>query len=161
MFMNTKNYFTCLVVLFISLSTRAQDTLPLPLPKIRKALCLYPIQKQLGYRSNLHQKWFTDFKGGMTFSALPFFTLEINRNKRFVNKEQVKVYTGIGLTFDSFVPGVQVPFGMELVPLEKCQQLSIIAEVKPKMSLGPVNFVNISFSPHIGIAYYFKYPPKA
>ena len=134
----------------------SQDSLQPPKIRLYKALALYPLQKQLGYRSNLTRKWFTDFKGGMTFSALPFFVLELNRDCRFVNKENIKVYSGLGLTFDSYVPGIQVPFGMEVVPLEKIPQLSFIAEVKPKMTLGPTNFLNISFSPHVGIAYYFK-----
>ncbi len=134
----------------------SQDSIAPSRTRIYKALALYPIQKQLGYRSNLTRKWFTDFKGGMTFSALPFFVLELNRNCRFVNKENVSVYSGIGVTFDSYVPGMQVPFGIEVAPLEKLKQLSVIAEVKPKLSFGPTNFLNISFSPHLGIAYYFK-----
>lgn len=124
--------------------------------KITKGFVIYPFEKQLGYRSNLNKKWFSDFKGGMTFSALPFFTLEFNRNKRFVNTDRVKVYTGIGVTLDSYVPGVQVPFGIEFIPIANVKQLTIIAETKPKISLGPTNFLNISFSPHVGVAYYLR-----
>lgn len=124
--------------------------------KIIKGFAIYPLQKQIGYRSNLTKKWFSDFKGGMTYSALPFFVLEFNRNCRFVNNPKVKVYSGIGITFDSYIPGLQVPLGIEFIPLADVKQLSIIVEAKPKISLGPTNFLNISFSPHIGVAYYLK-----
>ncbi len=128
--------------------------------KIITGFTIYPLQKQIGYRSNLTEKWFSDFKGGMTYSALPFFVLEFNRNRRFVNTNKVKVYTGVGLTLDSYVTGVQVPLGIEFIPLADVNQLSIIIEAKPKISLGPTNFLNFSFSPHIGAAYYFKLKPK-
>jgi len=124
--------------------------------KVVKGFTIYPLQKQIGYRSNLTQKWFSDFKGGMTYSALPFFVLEFNRNFRFVNNPKVKVYSGIGITFDSYVPGLQVPLGIEFIPIADVKQLSIIVEAKPKISLGPTNFLNISFSPHLGVAYYLK-----
>ena len=143
------------------LSSNAQDTASYKSSngldsKFIKGFSVYPLEKQIGYRSNLTRKWFTDFKGGMTFSALPFFVLELNRNYRFVNTNRVKVYTGIGLTLDSYVPGVEVPLGIEFIPLADVKQLSIIAETQPKISLGPTNFLNISFSPHIGVAYYLR-----
>ena len=137
-----------------------QDSIQISKENPRKGLALYPFQKQIGYRSNLNRKWFSDFKGGMTFSALPFFVLEFNRNARFVNKEKVKAYSGIGITLDSYVPGIQVPVGIECIPLEGVGALSIIFEVKPKISLGPTNFLNFSFSPHIGVAYYLKQTGK-
>lgn len=148
-----------LTLLLISFSSFyfAQDTLShTPALDIKRGLALYPLQKQIGYRSNLTRQWFTDFKGGMTLSAIPFFVLELNRCKRFVNKEQVKVYAGLGLTFDSYIPGMQVPFGIEVVPIKQVNNLTVIAEVKPKMTFGPTNFLNVSFSPHIGLCYYLK-----
>jgi hypothetical protein len=146
------------VLLVLGLSANAQENPPSnnSQSEIRKGFAVYPLEKQIGYRSNLTRKWFTDFKGGMTYSALPFFVLELNRNRRFVNTDRVKVYSGLGLTLDSYVPGVQVPLGIEFIPLADVKQLSIIAEAKPKISLGPTNFLNISFSPHIGVAYYLK-----
>ena len=150
-------YLILIFVVAMNIQAFSQDTLgQSPNPEIRRGLALYPFQKQIGYRSNLTRQWFTDFKGGMTISALPFLTLELNRCTRFVNKEQVKVYTGFGLTFDSYIPGVQVPIGIEAIPLKQMNQLSVIAEVKPKMTFGPTNFLNVSFSPHIGICYYLK-----
>lgn len=151
--------FLSSMILFLSL--KAQDSTVyknsnFEATKIVKGFVIYPLQKQIGYRSNLTKKWFSDFKGGMTYSALPFFVLEFNRDCRFINTNKVKVYSGIGLTFDSYVPGLQVPLGIEFIPLADVKQLSIIVEAKPKMSLGPTNFLNISFSPHIGVAYYFK-----
>lgn len=151
--------FSILMTVYLSLS--AQDSTSYinqknETSKIIKGFAIYPFQKQIGYRSNLTKKWFSDFKGGMTFSALPFFVLEFNRNYRFVNKNKVKVYTGLGLTFDSYIPGVQVPFGIEFIPLNDVTQLSIIAETKPKITFGPTNFLNISFSPHLGVIYYLK-----
>ncbi len=124
--------------------------------KIVKGFAVYPLQKQIGYRSNLTKRWFFDFKGGMTYSALPFFVLEFNRNRRFVNTNKVKVYSGIGITLDSYIPGIQVPLGIEFIPLSDVKQLSITMEAKPKMTFGPTNFLNISFSPHIGVTYYLK-----
>jgi hypothetical protein len=151
-----KRWNLLLLLAVCSFNAFCQDTLTGSNIKIYKALAFYPLQKQLGYRSNLTKKWFSDFKGGMTFSALPFFVLEYNRNCRFVNANKVKVYSGIGITLDSYVPGLQVPFGIELVPIATVAQLSFIAEVKPKVSFGPSNFLNTSFSPHVGLAYYFK-----
>lgn len=153
------NSVFCLMIVVLSIS--AQDTASFKNSnktesKIIKGFTIYPLQKQIGYRSNLTEIWFSDFKGGVTFSALPFFVLEFNRNRRFVNTEKVKVYAGMGLTLDSYIPGVQMPLGIEFVPLSDVKQLSIIAEAKPKISLGPTNFLNISISPHIGVAYYFK-----
>ena len=158
--MKLKLYFFLLFAV-LQFTLIAQDTTSANQPKhsestIKRGFTIYPLQKQIGYRSNLTQKWFTDFKGGMTFSALPFFVLELNRNRRFVNTEKVKVYSGIGVTLDSYVPGIQVPLGIEFIPLCDVKQLSIIVEAKPKMTFGPTNFLNISFSPHIGVAYYFK-----
>lgn len=127
---------------------------------IRKALVVYPLEKQLGYRSNLTRQWFTDIRAGLTFSKLPFITFELNRNKRFVNKEKVKVYTGIGLTLDSYIPGMQIPFGIEVIPLHDVKQLSLVAEVAPKVTLGPTNFFNVVFSPHLGVCYYLKTKAK-
>jgi hypothetical protein len=151
-----KHFFT-LLFFFVSLSFIAQDTLRQSIvSEPRKGLALYPLQKQIGYRSNLYRVWFTDFKGGITISALPFLTLELNRCKRFVRKEQVNVYAGIGVTFDSYIPGVQVPIGIEVIPIKQVNNLTVIAEVKPKMTFGPTNFLNVSFSPHIGICYYLK-----
>ncbi len=151
--------FSLLMIIYLSLN--AQDSTSYvsrknEVSKITKGFAIYPFQKQIGYRSNLTEKWFSDFKGGMTFSALPFFVLEFNRNYRFVNTNKVKVYTGIGLTFDSYIPGIQLPLGIEFVPLADVKQLSIIVETKPKMTFGPTNFLNISFSPHLGVAYYLK-----
>jgi len=137
-----------------------QDSTQISKDNPRNGLALYPFQKQIGYRGNLNRKWFSDFKGGMTFSALPFFILEYNLNGRFVNKEKVKVYSGIGITLDSYVPGVQVPIGIEFIPVTEMGPLSVIFEVKPKISLGPTNFLNFSFSPHVGIAYYLKQTKK-
>ena len=156
-----RSFFLFLALALLQLSSIAQDSTSSSKPQtiesiIKKGLTIYPLQKQIGYRSNLTKKWFTDFKGGMTFSALPFFILELNRNRRFVNLDRVKVYSGIGVTLDSYIPGIQVPLGIEFIPLSDVKQLSIIAEVKPKITLGPTNFLNISFSPHIGVAYYFK-----
>ncbi len=158
-------FYTFLCLTVIAMSLKAQDTTSnknsnITEAKIIKGFVIYPIQKQIGYRSNLTEKWFSDFKGGMTFSALPFFVLEFNRNCRFVNTNKVKVYTGIGVTFDSYIPGLQMPLGIEFIPLADVKQLSIIVEAKPKMSLGPTNFLNISFSPHVGVAYYFKLKPR-
>jgi hypothetical protein len=158
--MNSKIYFIALFILLQQM-VAAQDTTSAskiykPTTKIYKGLVIYPFQKQIGYRSNLTKTWFSDFKGGMTFSALPFFVLEYNRNRRFVNTQKVKVYAGIGVTFDSYVPGIQSPIGIEFIPIQDVARLSIIAEVAPKLTLGPTNFMNISFSPHIGIAYYLR-----
>jgi hypothetical protein len=155
--------FCSALILFLSgFSLHAQDTLAgkeKPAMKIVKGLTLFPIEKQIGYRSNLNKKWFTDFKGGMTYSALPFFVLEINRCRRFVMTQSVNVYSGVGLTFDSYVPGIQCPIGMEVVPLKDVPHLSVIAEVAPKMTFGPTNFLNITFSPHVGLCYYMKEKP--
>ena len=151
-----KKIIPLLILLALFHKSLAQDTTKQVPVRIYRALALYPFEKQLGYRSNLTRKWFSDFKGGMTFSALPFFVLELNRNFRYVNKEKIKVYSGIGITLDSYVPGIQVPLGIELIPFTGLQQLTVIVEVKPKLSVGPTNFVNISLSPHLGLAYYFK-----
>lgn len=157
--MNLKSIVFMLCVLLYT-ATKAQDTAgannAAAETKITKGFAVYPFEKQLGYRSNLNKKWFTDFKGGMTFSALPFFILELNRNRRFVNTNRVKVYSGIGITLDSYVPGIQVPLGIEFVPIADIKQLTIIAETKPKISLGPTNFLNVSFSPHMGVVYYLR-----
>lgn len=153
-----KNLLFFLVVLIAHCF--GQDSLQTRIDLPRNGLALYPFQKQIGYRGNLNRKWFSDFKGGMTFSALPFFILEYNRNHRFVNKENVKVYSGIGITLDSYVPGIQIPIGMEFIPVAAAGPLSVIVEVKPKISLGPTNFLNFSFSPHLGIAYYLKQAKK-
>ena len=158
-------FITLHLLMTAYLSINAQDTASSASvkpteSKIIKGLVIYPFQKQIGYRSNLTERWFSDFKGGMTFSALPFFVLEFNRNCRFLNAEKVKVYSGIGVTLDSYVPGIQIPLGIEFIPVCDLKQLSIIVEAKPKMTFGPTNFLNVSFSPHLGVAYYFKVKPN-
>ncbi|HEU4719113.1 MAG TPA: hypothetical protein VFU15_14815 [Bacteroidia bacterium] len=123
---------------------------------LRKALTLYPLQKQIGYRSNFTRKWFFDFKGGVTYSTLPFFNLEFNAARRMVITGKTAVYCGIGLTLDSYVPGVQVPFGIETHPFSDIAQLGFIAEVSPKMTFGPTNFLNVAMPGHFGVAWYFR-----
>ena len=148
-----------LISLLFSFLARAQsDSLAVKQKKtIKSGFQIYPLQQQIGWRGNLTKKSFWDFKGGLTLSELPFFVLELNYCRRFVNRSNVKVYWGGGITFDSYVPGIQIPFGIEFCPLQTLEQLTIIAEVSPKMSFGPVNFMNIAFSPHTGLCYYMKY----
>jgi hypothetical protein len=121
----------------------------------QRALTLYPLSSQLGYRSNQQKKMFLDIKAGMTFSTLPFVQLAISGDKRWVNKEAVKMYSGLGITFDSFVPGVQFPIGVEFFPVERIDNLSVIIETNPKITFGPTNFLNTNIQGNIGLAYYF------
>jgi hypothetical protein len=137
------------LMLLCSISAEAQE-------EYKRALCLYPLNQQIAWRGNNYRKFFSDFKVGMTFSTLPFFTLEYNRCRRFIQQDQFSNYLGLGITLDSYVPGVQIPIGFEIVPLQQMPRFSLITELNPKITFGPTNFLNINLNGHIGVAYYFK-----
>jgi hypothetical protein len=121
-----------------------------------RAVSLYPFENKLGYRSNLSKNYFTDIKAGLTFSTLPFLQFELSRNKRFVRKDIFNTYIGVGVTFDSYVPGVQLPIGFEIMPFKQLNNFCIITEVNPKITFGPANFLNTNLQGHLGMAYFFR-----
>ena len=120
---------------------------------------VHPFQKQIGYRSNLDKKHFIDFKGGMSFTAIPYLTLELNVLRRSVNKKQTKVYWGTGVSLEEFVIGLQFPIGIEFSPIANYRQLTFITEIAPRLSYSKSYFFNLQFYPHIGVCYYLKTKP--
>lgn len=148
----------CFLLLLSSFKVQSQTT---QLDSIyKKGFQIHPFQKQIGFRSNLDKKYFIDFKGGLSFTALPYFTLELNFLKRFLNKKQTKVYWGAGLSVDEFIFGFQFPMGIEFSPLSNNRQLTFITELAPRLSYSKSYFVNIQFYPHIGVCYYLKTKQK-
>jgi hypothetical protein len=139
-----------ILILFIAIKTNAQNGV------IRNAISFYPLEKQIGWRGNLGKSYFTDVKAGMTISAIPFITFEMSRCKRIKLQPSNALYIGAGLTFDSFVPGAQMPFGFEFIPFTHIDNLSFIVEVSPKVTFGPINFLNTNMNAHIGCAYYLN-----
>jgi hypothetical protein len=124
--------------------------------KQTRALSLYPLENKLGYRSNLSKNYFTDIKAGLTFSTLPFLQFELSRNKRVIQKDIFNTYIGLGITLDSYVPGVQLPIGFEISPLKQLNNFCVIMEVNPKITFGPTDFLNTNLQGHLGMAYFFR-----
>ena len=148
----------CALLLLISVGAHGQSTEPDTVYK--RGFQIHPFQTQIGFRSNLDKKYFIDFKGGLAFTALPYFTLELNVLKRFVNEKQTKVYWGAGLSIDEFVFGLQFPLGIEFSPIYQNRQLTFIAEVAPRLSYSNSYFANIQLYPHVGVSYYLKAKQK-
>jgi hypothetical protein len=121
-----------------------------------RALGIYPLNSKLSYRSNAQKNIFFDTKASISFSTIPYLIAELNLNKRWVKNNLVNFYTGGGLTLDSYVPGLQVPIGIEIFPFTEVPQFSVAAEANPKLTFGPSSFLNTTILGNLGILYYFR-----
>gem|GEM_PF-1882147 len=137
-----------------------QDTLIAKLIKSKSefkgGIGLFPMPNKtmIGYRSNIHKNWAFDSKLGYTFSRIPLLNLELNIQHRHVKNEIFNLYSGFGITFDGFTPGVILPLGFELKPFEKYKNIVFVVEASPKLTFSFSSAFNSSLNGNIGIIYF-------
>jgi len=127
----------------------------------RGALGLHPTTNMISWRSNNLNKRFMDYKLSYkvgSVSGVPFFNLspQVNICWRKQNHESVKLYWGLGLGLETFVPRFSVPLGIEFFPLKSTPQVSIGAEASPELIfLGP-GLMSTTIQGDFAIRYYFN-----
>ena len=122
-------------------------------------LAVYPLEASLGYRSNLDKRGFWDLKaGGYVGGAFPV-TVDVEMSRIWRNKsgldQPVRVYGGLGLSLFGIVPGLVVPVGIEVKPLQNFQRLVFIADASPRFDLYGEGAFQLGFRGHVGLAYHF------
>jgi hypothetical protein len=113
-----------------------------------------PNKTMLSYRSNLTKRWAFDSKYGYTFTAVPQFNIELNMMHRHVRNEILNFYSGFGVTLDGFTPGIIVPIGFELMPLEKHPNLVFVMEASPKLTFSFSSAFYSTLNGNLGFIYF-------
>lgn len=140
-------FFSCIFCL-ISLASIGQ-----------RAISIYPLEGKLGYRSNLNKRAFWDLKAGAFIGGATVFAPDVEWSriwrKRSMLESNVRMYAGVGASWNFIVPGVIVPIGLELILKPISPNLTLIAEANPRFDLFGTGAFQIGFKGHFGLAYHF------
>ena len=144
-----KYYLSIIIIIVLGSFIRVQA---------QPAIGIHPFDKEFSVRTNLNKKQFWDFRTSFDFGYMQGYgyfkyRFEISYNRRPLNAEQIKLYYGVGLAVQDFMPQMVLPFGIEVFPIESVKNFSIASEIIPTINF--VYFAGLSLSTDIAFRYYF------
>lgn len=122
------------------------------------AIGVHPFDNEFSLRTNLNKKHFWDFRtrfdaGYMEGYGYFKYRFETRYNRRPLNNEHIKIYYGLGLAVQDFMPQLLLPFGIEVFPLDKVKRFSLATEIIPTINFA--YFVGMGLSTDIAFRFYF------